>query len=90
MNITAPLFVLVGGLAFAGGFLVGSAVFACILRQRERRVAIKIKAIEAVRQYLYRHGIELSAWVTSVIDSERQEHAARQPRRWWQRGRWSK
>jgi hypothetical protein len=90
MNITTPLFVLIGGLAFAGGFLVGSAVFSYVLRQREQRVATKIKAIEAVRRYLYRHGIELSAWVASVIDGERQEYAARQPRRWWQRGRWSK
>ncbi len=90
MNITAPLFVLIGGLAFVGGFLVGSAVFAYVLRQREQRVATKIKAIEAVRHYLYRHGIELSTWVASVIDGERQERATRQSRRWCQRGWWSK
>jgi hypothetical protein len=90
MNVPVPLLVLIGGLAFAGGFLVGSAVCSYALRQREQRVATKIKAIEAVRRYLHRHDIDLAAWVISVIDDERQEHGTQQPRRWWQRGRWSK
>lgn len=85
-----PLFILLTGLAFLLGFAAGSAVFAYVLRQREQRVSTKIKAIEAVRRYLHRHGIELAAWVASVVDRERQEQAVRQPRRWWQFWRWSR
>lgn len=70
--MTGPLFVLVGGLVFAVGFALGSAVFSLILRQRERQLRIKIKAVESARRYLLRHGVDLPAWVVSVTDRDRE------------------
>jgi hypothetical protein len=86
--MTMPLLVLVGGLVFAIGFALGSAVFALVLRQRERQLSIKIKAVESARRYLHRHGVHLSAWVASAIDQEREIRIIKRPRRWsswWQR-----
>ena len=76
------LVVIVSGIAFVGGFTVGSAVFSRALRQRERRLTNKAKAIESARRYLLRHGIDLPTWVASVVDQER---PARRP--WWWRRR---
>jgi hypothetical protein len=81
VNIPGPLLLLVGGLVFAIGFALGSAVFALVLRQRERQLSIKIKAVESARRYLHRHGIDVSAWVASTVDREREIRIIRQPRR---------
>jgi hypothetical protein len=79
--MTTPLLVLVGGLVFAIGFALGSAVFALVLRQRERQLSIKIKAVESARRYLRRHGIDVSAWVASTVDREREIRIIERPRR---------
>lgn len=90
MPITTTVLVLVGGSGFAAGFVTGQAVFSLLLRRRERRLAVKIKAVEAARLALHRQGVELDAWVVDAIDREQQ--AAKQRRRsWWRRlWRWSK
>lgn len=82
--------VLIGGVVFVGGFAAGSATFSRVLRHRERRLAIKLRAAEAARLALHRQGVELDAWVVDVVDRERQ--AARHRRQaWWRRcRRWSK
>lgn len=81
-----PVLVIIYGLLFCIGFAAGAAVFARVLQQREQRLTAKVKAVESARLYLRRHGIELPAWVASVVDRERQEQAAqRQRRSWWRR-----
>jgi hypothetical protein len=82
--MTTPLFVLVGGLVFAIGFGLGSAVFTLVLRQRERQLSIKIKAVESARRYLHRLGVDLPAWVASASDQEREIRIIEQPK-WWTR-----
>lgn len=77
--MTTPLFVLVGGLVFAIGFALGSAVFALVMRQRERQLRIKIKAVEAARRYLLRHGVHLPAWVVAA-DQDREIRIIKQRR----------
>jgi hypothetical protein len=81
MNITGPLLLLVGGSVFAIGFAVGTAVFTLVLRQRERQLRIKIKAVESARRYLLRHDVHLPAWVVSVTDQDREIRVIKQPRR---------
>lgn len=76
-----PLFVILGGLVFVVGFALGSAVFSLIMRERERQLTIKIRAIEAARRYLLRHGVHLPAWVASVADQDREIRIIKQPRR---------
>ena len=79
--MTGPLFVLVGGSVFAIGFALGSAVFTLVLRQQQRRLSIKIKAVESARLYLLRYGIHLPAWVAAVVDLNREIRIIKQPRR---------
>jgi hypothetical protein len=82
MTIPGTLLLLVVGLVFCVGFAAGSAFFARVLRARDQRTSRKIKALEYLRQH---DGIELGPVVTALIDEERQEWAARRPRRWWSR-----
>jgi hypothetical protein len=83
-----PLFLIIGGLAFGAGSVVGSAAFSFLLRQRERRVTAKFKAIEAIRVYLHKRDVPLTPWVVHVLDQERTERKALRPhsRRSAQRG----
>ncbi|MEC3976227.1 hypothetical protein [Amycolatopsis sp. H20-H5] len=85
-NFSFPLSVLVGGLAFAGGFVTGTTVFRWALRRQAQRVALKLRAIESARLYLHERGVELAAWVADLADRERADQQAEEPRsRWWKR-----
>jgi hypothetical protein len=76
--MTAPSVALLLGLLFVLGGAAGSAITARSFRARERDIAIKFRALDAVRRYLHERGIELAPWVADTLDQDRRGRAGAQ------------
>ena len=71
--MTLSLLILLGGFAFVSGFGLGVAASKLALREREKRLRRKIRAVEAARVSMRGKGYDFPAWIVSVLDEERSE-----------------